>query len=259
MISAEHIYYSVAGRKILEDVNFSTEPGEIVTVVGPNGCGKSTLLKILSRLLQADSGRVCFQGKPLGQYPGKELARRLAILPQTKQVPADTTVEQLVQFGRYPYTGLSGQMKSQDFQAVEDALARTGMDKLRSRAVATLSGGESQMAWITMAIAQTPEILFLDEPTTYLDVCYQLEVLELIRQLNRELQLTIVMVLHDINQAAAYSHRIFALRDRHCYAFGKTEEVINNQMFREVFSVEIKKYSAQDRHVYMPERIVHGT
>lgn len=256
MISAEHIYYSVAGHSILEDVSFSTRPGEIVTVVGPNGCGKSTLLKILSRLLKADQGTVCFQGKPLSSYPGKELARRLAILPQSKQVPPDTTVEQLVQFGRYPYTGVSGQMKPRDFRAVDDALRQTGMDRFRERTVASLSGGESQMAWITMAIAQTPEILFLDEPTTYLDICYQLEVLELVRRLNRELKLTIVMVLHDINQAAAYSDRIFALKDRRCYAFGETEEVISSQMFRDVFSVEMRTYAAGGDRVYMPVRIV---
>lgn len=256
MITAEHIYYSVAGHSILEDVSFSTQPGEIVTVVGPNGCGKSTLLKILSRLLKADKGTVCFQGRPLSAYPGKELARRLAILPQSKQAPPDTTVEQLVQFGRYPYTGLSGQMKPQDFQAVDDALEKTGMDRFRDRAISSLSGGESQMAWITMAIAQTPEILFLDEPTTYLDICYQLEVLELVRRLNRELKLTIVMVLHDINQAAAYSDRIFALKSRHCYHFGPTHEVISGEMFRDVFSVEMKTYSAAEDQVYMPVKIV---
>lgn len=256
MISAEHIFYSVNGQSILEDVSFSTEPGEIVTVVGPNGCGKSTLLKILSRLLKADKGTVCFRGKPLQSYPGKELARRLAILPQTKQTPPDTTVEQLVQFGRYPYTGLSGQMKPQDFQAVDDALRQTGMDRFRNRTISSLSGGESQMAWITMAIAQTPEILFLDEPTTYLDICYQLEVLELVRRLNRELSLTIVMVLHDINQAAAYSDRIFAIKDKRCYNFGKTQDVICGKMFQDVFSVEMKTYTADKDQVYMPVRIV---
>lgn len=256
MISAEHIFYSVGGRRILEDVSFSTQPGEIVTVVGPNGCGKSTLLRILSRLLKADSGSVCFQGRPLSDYPSKELARRLAILPQRKQTPPDTTVEQLVQFGRYPYTGLSGQLKPQDFRAVDDALRQTGMDRFRDRTISSLSGGESQMAWIAMAIAQTPEILFLDEPTTYLDICYQLEVLELVRRLNRELKLTIVMVLHDINQAAAYSDRIFALKDRHCYSFGQTRQVVCADMFRDVFSVEMKTYTSEDSCVYMPMKIV---
>ncbi len=256
MISAEHIYYSINGQPILEDVSFSAEAGEVITVVGPNGCGKSTLLKILSRLLKADRGTVCFQGKPLRAYPGKELARRLAILPQNKHTPPDTTVEQLVQFGRYPYTGLSGQMKPEDFRAVENALCQTGMDRFRTRTISSLSGGESQMAWITMAIAQTPEILFLDEPTTYLDICYQLEVLELVRRLNRELSLTIVMVLHDINQAATYSDRIFAIKDKHCYNFGKTQDVICGKMFQDVFSVEMRTYTADDSQVYMPVKIV---
>ncbi len=255
MITGEHIYYSINGQQILEDVNFSAEEGEIVTVVGPNGCGKSTMLRILSRLLKADRGEVKLRGRPLSAFPGKELARRLAILPQRKQAPPDTTVEQLVQFGRFPYTGVSGQMRQEDFQAVDDALQETGMDRFRDRTISSLSGGESQMAWITMAIAQTPEILFLDEPTTYLDICYQLEVLELVRKLNRELRLTIVMVLHDINQAAAYSDRIYALKNRQCYCFGKTQEVIREELFRDVFSVETKTYCAEDSSVYMPIKI----
>lgn len=255
MITGEHIYYSINGQSILEDVNFSAKKGEIVTVVGPNGCGKSTLLRILSRLLKAERGEVRLQGKLLSAYPGKELARRLAILPQRKQAPPDTTVEQLVQFGRFPYTGMSGQMRQEDFQAVDRALKQTEMERFRSRTISSLSGGESQMAWITMAIAQTPEILFLDEPTTYLDICYQLEVLELVRKLNRELQLTIVMVLHDLNQAAAYSDRIYALKNRQCYCFGETREVICPEMFRDVFSVETKVYRAEDSSVYMPVKI----
>lgn len=265
MIRAEHICYFIHNRPILDDISFSAKQGEIVTIVGPNGCGKSTLLKILSRLLKPDSGSVHFLGKPLTAYSGKELAKQLAILPQNKQTPPDMTVEQLVQFGRYPYTGLGGQLKAADFSAVEEALGRTGMDKFRQRSLGTLSGGEGQMAWITMAVAQTPKILFLDEPTTYLDISYQLEVLHMIRHLNRTLSLTIVMVLHDLNQAAAYSDRIFTMKPGCCYSYGRTNDVLCDAMFREVFSVEMKKYMVMDRPdthwnetdiVYMPERII---
>lgn len=256
MIEAEHLVYSIDGKRILNDISFSVEAGEIVTIVGPNGCGKSTLLKILSRLLPADSGSVRFLGRPIRSYSSKALARELAILPQNKQAPPDATVEQLVQFGRFPYTGWRGQLKTEDFQAVDEALATTGMERFRHRLIATLSGGESQMAWIAMAIAQTPKVLFLDEPTTYLDICCQLEVLELVRRLNRELSLTIVMVLHDINQAAYYSHRVFAIRNQTCYTVGKTEEVFSEAMFRDVFSVEMSRYQTGERTVYVPERIV---
>lgn len=256
MICAEHISYSVDGKRILEDISFSASPGEIVTIIGPNGCGKSTFLKIMTRLLKADHGTVKFLGRKLSDYSGKELARQMAILPQTKKTPPDMTVEQLVQFGRYPYTGLGGQLKAEDFSAVDDALEKTGMERFRGRAVATLSGGEGQMAWIAMAMAQAPKILFLDEPTTYLDICYQLQVLELIRRLNREFSLTIVMVLHDINQAAAYSDRIFAIKDRSCYAFEKSNKIFTDAMFRDVFSVEAERYESKRRTIYMPERIV---
>ncbi|WP_343208517.1 ABC transporter ATP-binding protein [Anaerolentibacter hominis] len=256
MIQAEHIYYSIDGTPILNDISFSAEQGEIVTIVGANGCGKSTLLKILARLQKPDSGTIQFFGKPLSAYPGKELAKQLAILPQHKQVPPDMTVEQLVQFGRYPYTGVGGQLKPADFAAVDEALKQTGMDQFRDRSVSTLSGGEGQMAWITMAIAQTPRILLLDEPTTYLDICYQLEVLQMIRHLNRSLSLTIVMVLHDLNQAAAYSDRIYAMKPGSCYCFGGTEDVMCDDMFREVFSVEMRTYKAGAKMVYIPERIV---
>lgn len=256
MICAEHIAYSIEGKRILEDINFSASPGEVVTIVGPNGCGKSTFLKIMSRLLKADQGTVTFLGKRLSDYSGKELARQMAILPQAKQAPPDMTVEQLVQFGRYPYTGLGGQLKAEDFSAVDEALEKTGMERFRGRALATLSGGEGQMAWIAMAMAQAPKILFLDEPTTYLDICYQLEVLELVRRLNQEFALTIVMVLHDINQAAVYSDRIFAIKDRSCYAFEKSDKIFTDTMFRDVFSVEVERYQSETRTIYMPERIV---
>jgi len=261
MIQVENIHYTIGGKKILEDVSFSVNEGEIVTIIGPNGCGKSTLLKIMTRLLKPESGNVLLQNRKLTDYDPKELGRAMAILPQIKRAPEDVTVEQLVQYGRYPHTGFSGQLKKEDFEAVDQALATTGMDKFRNRVIASLSGGENQMVWITMALAQAPKILFLDEPTTYLDICYQLEVLELVKELNRKLGLTIVMVLHDINQAAAYSHRILSLHERKIYSYGETETVVNDGMFREVFSVETEPFTHNDgRTVNIPERIVniHG-
>ena len=256
MISAKNIRYSIEGKEILHDISFDAEDGEFITLIGPNGCGKSTFLKIMARIIKPTSGSVKFMGRELSSYKTKELARDLAILPQSKNIPADVTVEQLVQYGRYPYTGLSGQLSSNDYSLVDMALEETGMKKFKSRKISTLSGGESQMAWIAMAIAQTPKLLFLDEPTTYLDICYQLEVLELVKRLNRELKLTTVLVLHDINQASQYSDRIYAMKAGSCYTCGKVNDVLTTETFKKVFSVKMKEYDDGPMKIYLPKEVI---
>ena len=205
MLEVKHVCYGIDGVPILKDISLGVQKGCIVTIVGPNGCGKSTLLKIISRILRPQSGEVLLDGCDVRTANTRSLARRMAILPQRKNVAVDLTVEQLVQYGRYPHTGFGGKLTKRDIDKVDEAMHAAGIETLRNRAIGTLSGGESQMAWIAMCLAQAPEIILLDEPTTYLDICYQLEVLELVRHLNRAYAMTIVMVLHDINQATQYS------------------------------------------------------
>ena len=208
MLSVEDVSLSIGETNIIDHINVNCEKGEILTIVGPNGCGKSTLLKVISRIYKPSSGKVSLLGKEIHSYDTKELAKIMAVLPQKKTAAGDMTVEQLVQYGRYPHTKFGNRLTQLDYQKVEEALEDTGIKHLKKRLMSTLSGGESQMAWIAMCVAQDPEIILLDEPTTYLDISYQLEVLELVRKLNREHGLTIVMVLHDINQAIRYSDKI---------------------------------------------------
>ena len=257
MLSVEDVSLSIGETNIIDHINVNCEKGEILTIVGPNGCGKSTLLKVISRIYKPSSGKVSLLGKEIHSYDTKELAKIMAGLPQKKTAAGDMTVEQLVQYGRYPHTKFGNRLTQLDYQKVEEALEDTGIKHLKKRLMSTLSGGESQMAWIAMCVAQDPKIILLDEPTTYLDISYQLEVLELVRKLNREHGLTIVMVLHDINQAIRYSDKIYMMKKSHGYKFGTAEEIFSEEAFAEVFRVKMDSlYSEHDQHTryYQPER-----
>lgn len=258
MIKIDKISFNINETEILKDISLTAKKGEILTIVGPNGCGKSTLLKIISRILKPTSGEVKLMDKRVTSYDTKELARLMAILPQKKNASPDMTVEQLVQYGRYPHTGMSGRLLSEDYKRIDDAINSTGICHLRDRAIATLSGGESQMAWIAMCVAQNPQIILLDEPTTYLDICYQLEVLELVKNLNQRLGLTIIMVLHDINQAARYSDKVFMMKKGKGYSLGVPNEVFTKEAFEDVFHVDMHTFKENniDYRYYIPERTV---
>ena len=194
-----------SGKRVLDSISLLVEKGEILTLIGPNGCGKSTLLKTIGRILRPQSGCVLLDGKAVHSMNTAALAKQMALLPQTHSAPEDLTIEQLVRYGRFPHRKGFGGLCPHDCEVVENVLAMTRLDVLRNRLLSTLSGGERQRAWIAMTLAQEPEVLLLDEPTTFLDVCCQFEVLELIRMLNRKLNLTILMVLHDLNLAARCS------------------------------------------------------
>lgn len=214
-------------------------PDERVTaIVGPNACGKSTLLRALSRLLRPRTGRVVLDGQAIHQLPTKEVARRLGLLPQAPAAPDGLTVEDLVARGRFPHQRLLRQWSRADEDAVEDALAATRAAALRHRPVDELSGGQRQRAWIAMALAQQTPIMLLDEPTTFLDLAHQLELLDLVADLNRRHGRTVVMVLHDLNHAARSSHYLIALRDGAVAAQGPPEEVVTPAVVRRVFDVD---------------------
>jgi iron complex transport system ATP-binding protein len=230
--------YPAASELVIEGLDISVAEGEIVSLVGPNGSGKSTLLRALARVLKPKSGVVVLDGRSIAEWPTREVAKRLALLPQGPVLNASMTVEELVWMGRSPHQGLLGLPGPSDRAAVEHAIAETGIGPLAKRQVALLSGGERQRAWLAMAIAQQPRVLLLDEPTTFLDLNHQLEVLDLIRQLNENDGLTVVMVLHDLNQAARYSHRICVLKDGRIYGEGAPSEILSPKTLREVFQIE---------------------
>ena len=229
------------GKKpVVENVSFAIESSEILTVIGANGSGKSTLMKAIARSLRPLSGAVLLDGKSIAKEDTKALARKVAILPQVHTAPPDFTVRDLATYGRFPHLGIAARLSTDDFRAVDRALELTRMTPLAHRNVNTLSGGERQRAWISMALAQEPEVLLLDEPTTFLDISHQFDLLELIRALNQESGLTILMVLHDLNQAARYSHRLVVLREGRVHRMGTPDEIITHEVLSDVFNIRVR-------------------
>ena len=225
-------------RVIVEDLDLALPEGRITVLVGANGSGKSTLLRGLSRLLPPQKGQVLLDGDDIRQMRATDLARRLGLLPQTPIAPDGVSVRELVSRGRYPHQGLFPHWSDVDEQAVAEALAVTRVAELQERAVDELSGGQRQRVWIAMALAQRTDVLLLDEPTTYLDVTHQLEVLDVIRELNRERGTTVAIVLHDLALAARYADHLIAVRDGSIHAQGAPVQVITADTVREVFALE---------------------
>jgi iron complex transport system ATP-binding protein len=226
------------GQPIILNLDLAIPLGKITVLVGPNGCGKSTLLKSLARLLKPVVGTVYLDGISIFKLPTKEVAKRLAILPQGPTSPEGLTVEELVAQGRYPHQSWLQQWSSEDEKVVQQALATTGLLELAERSLDSLSGGQRQRAWIAMALAQDTEILLLDEPTTFLDLAHQVELLDLLYELNQARGRTIVMVLHDLNLACRYADRLIALRDGKAIAQGSPQEVMTEGMVNLVFGLQ---------------------
>ena len=224
---------------VVSDLSLSLQHGEVTALIGPNGSGKSTILRTIARLLQPAQGSVYLDGRNIAKLKTKDIARQLAFLPQTQEVPAGVTVRELIGYGRYPYQGLLGGFSQEDRTAMQWALSMTRLEPLAERAVDTLSGGERQRAWIAMALAQQTQVLLLDEPTTYLDIRHQQEVLSLVRKLNREHGITVGWVLHDLNQAAIYSDRLIVLHKGKVFAEGRSQEVMTPDILHQVFGIEM--------------------
>ncbi|RNB87632.1 ABC transporter ATP-binding protein [Brevibacillus fluminis] len=225
-------------KPIIENLDLHIPQGQISVFIGKNGCGKSTLLRSLARLLKPKSGSILLDGKAIDQWQTKAVAKRLAILPQGPVAPEGLTILQLVKQGRYPYQSWLSQWSEEDERMVMEALHATNLTDLAERPVDSLSGGQRQRAWIAMTLAQGTETILLDEPTTYLDLAQQIEILDLLFELNEKEQRTIVMVLHDLNLACRYAHHIVAVNDRTIYAQGRPEEIITEQLVRDVFHME---------------------
>jgi iron complex transport system ATP-binding protein len=238
ILAAEGLTLAYGERTIVEGLDLVVPPGRITAIAGANGCGKSTLLRALARLIPPREGRVVLDGKALQGRPTKEIARTLGLLPQSPIAPEGIAVADLVGRGRHPHQKLLARWSAHDYDIVAGALAATGIADLAERAVDELSGGQRQRVWIAMALAQETDILLLDEPTTFLAVAHQIDVLDLLTDLNRDRGTTIVMVLHDINMAARYADHLFAVREGEIVASGAPSDVVTADLIRDVFDLD---------------------
>jgi len=239
-LAAEGLTVGYGDRTVIEHLDLLVPPGRITAIVGANACGKSTLLRSMSRLLAPRDGRVVLDGKAVHRLPAKELARTLGLLPQSPIAPEGITVADLVGRGRHPHQGVFTRRRTEDDVAVAAALDATQTTELAGRAVDELSGGQRQRVWIAMALAQQTDLLLLDEPTTFLDVSHQVQVLDLLTDLNRSRGTTIVMVLHDLNMAARYADHLVALASGRLHAAGEPAEVLTEETVRAVFGLECR-------------------
>lgn len=257
-LEARDIHVKYGQKEVLKSVEFKINDGEITTIIGPNGSGKSTMIKVLSRCLNPCKGSVYLDGENIKSIATKKIAEKMAVLPQVRNISSDITVEELVSHGRYPHLGFKQRLKAEDKEIVEWAMEKTGLIDLKNREVITLSGGERQRAWMAMTLAQNPKILILDEPTTFLDISYQLEILELVKELNESLGLTVIMVLHDLNQAARYSDNIYVLDKGSICEWGPPHVILRSDLIKSVFRIQAHIYEDEINQClyFIPEKKV---
>ena len=237
-LGAEKVTLGYDARRIVENLSVYVPQGKITVLVGPNACGKSTLLKGFARLLTPSAGQVVLDGQNINSMPSTQVARVLGLLPQTPIAPDSITVSDLVSRGRYPHQSWLRRSTAHDDQIVDEAMAAAGVLELAGRQVDELSGGQRQRVWIAMALAQQTDVLLLDEPTTYLDISYQIEVLDLLMDLNRTRGTTIVMVLHELSLACRYADYLVAMNSGRIVAAGEPSDVVSAELVREVFGIE---------------------
>ncbi|MGQ0743476.1 MAG: ABC transporter ATP-binding protein [Acidimicrobiales bacterium] len=248
-LSAEALSVGYDKRAVIRELSATIEPSTVTALVGPNGCGKSTLLRALARLLKPQGGAVHLDGEAINKLSTRAVARMLAILPQGPSVPEGITVRELVEQGRYPHVGPLNMLTRQDHESIRRAIELTDLEAFVNRTVDQLSGGERQRVWIAMTLAQGTSIMLLDEPTSFLDIRHQMEVLELVRRLNRDEGLTVVMALHDLNHASRFADRVLAMKDGSVVADGTGSEVISHDLLASVFGVRARILHDEDTGV----------
>jgi ferric enterobactin transport system ATP-binding protein len=236
-LHGEQLTLSYGKKIIAEGLNVAIPDGHFTAIIGPNGCGKSTLLRTLSRLMTPQHGQVFLDGEQIQRFASKEVARRIGLLAQNATTPGDITVQELVARGRYPHQPLFSRWRKEDEEAVQRAMQATGVVELASQSVDTLSGGQRQRAWIAMVLAQETAIMLLDEPTTWLDISHQIDLLELLSELNREQGYTLAAVLHDLNQACRYATHLIALRDGKIIAEGAPKEIVTAELIERIYGM----------------------
>ncbi|MDU1320675.1 MAG: ABC transporter ATP-binding protein [Clostridium botulinum] len=237
-ITTTNLAIAYEDKLIVDGLNMNIPKGKITTIIGPNGCGKSTVLKTIGRILKPKEGLVYLNGDDIRNLSTKEVAQKMAILPQSPQAQGGLTVGELVSYGRFPHKKGLGKLSPEDKKVIEWALDITKLTELEVTMVDNLSGGQRQRVWIAMALAQQTDLILLDEPTTYLDMAYQLEVLELLYNLNREESCTIVMVLHDLNLAARFADYMIAIRSGSIISHGTPEEIMTKKVLKDTFNID---------------------
>ena len=254
VLKAENIQFVRNPAFSLKDIQLNIKKGEVISLIGPNGSGKSTLLRVIANLLKPEQGHIIIDGQNLKTIAKKDFPKNLAMLPQMNDHMLDLTVGELVEFGRAPFQRGIGRLSVENQEIVEGALEVTGLTHMRNRLLPGLSGGERQRAWIAMAVAQRSKVLLLDEPTTYLDIAHQMEVLELVKYLNEEFGITIIMVLHDINQAATYSDRLIVMKAGQIRYDGIPQCVLCKEMFQTIFNIDAEVHNNHDGVYFTPLR-----
>lgn len=237
-ISIKNLSVSYENNIIIEDMNLSIPKGKISIIIGANGCGKSTLLKTISRINKPKNGDIFINNNNIKKVKEKNIAKEVAFLPQGPVCPSGLTVRELVAFGRFPHQKMIGGLNGHDKEVIDWAIEETGLSEFAEREVESLSGGQRQRAWIAMILAQETEIIMLDEPTTYLDMSYQLEVLEVLQKLNREKNITVVIVLHELNNACRFADNIIGLKKGKIICEGKPIDVINKKSLKEIYGID---------------------
>lgn len=238
MLNIERLRFSYRTRPVLEDIDLDIKKGEIIGILGPNGCGKTTLLKLLNRNLHPESGKVSMSGNDMESISKKEIARHIAVVPQSNEIRFAFTVRDIVMMGRMPFLNQFQSETPEDLRIVEEAMARTNIAEFAERAINTMSGGERQRVIIARALAQKPEIILLDEPTLHLDINHQFEVLDLVQRLSQDEELTVVIVSHDLPMVVKYCDRIVLIHDHKVFAIGRPEEVLTVENMRTVFNID---------------------
>ncbi|GFM78569.1 ferric citrate ABC transporter ATP-binding protein FecE [Pseudomonas cichorii] len=239
ILQAQQLDIGYGDTRIVQALSFSPPPGKVTALIGPNGCGKSTLLKAFARILTPQSGTLSLDGQAYAQLSPRELARKIAFLPQVLPIPEGVSVRQLVAYGRSPHNSLWGRLSGADRSSVDQALQRMELEALAERPLSDLSGGQRQRAWLAMVLAQDAAIVLLDEPTTYLDISHQVELLDLMRQLSAEGK-TVITVLHDINQACRYADHLAVMQAGRLVASGTPDEVLDAELVSRVFDVQVQ-------------------
>ena len=257
MIKLENISFSYNKKKeFIQDLSLEFKSGEITTILWPNGSGKSTLLHMMYTYLKPKSGKIYLGDKDLGKLKQKEIAKYISCVYQENEAPDDITVRDLVSFGRNIYSNVKKEDKEENKRMIDFALKATGIEEIQDKKVVNLSGGQKQRAFIAMSLAQNTEVLLLDEPTTYLDIYHQIEILEVVKSLNEKYNITIVMVLHDLNQAINYSHNIVIMKNGNLIKQGKATEVLNEQTIKDVYNVSGYIHKEDNEEIYfIPKQI----